>query len=140
MQLGLDTGVSFARTLVAVRRTREDDGPIAAVTVGASNAARRGTALKRKGVSMVNLGKAGWKISEDTVAYMAKELSHCIVQDEILVLQCLDSNCFYVLEKSGTIAMPCKGRENQIRSKPVIPTLSSTLARFVGIQDYILAP
>jgi hypothetical protein len=65
--------------------------------------------LRKKGISVANLAKAGWKISEDTVAYMANELSLRVALDEILVLQCLDSNCFYVLEKSGAMAMPCRG-------------------------------
>jgi len=122
MRLGLDTNVSFARTLAAVKRTRDDVGPIAAVAVGASNAARTATALRKKGIRVASLAKAGWKISEDTVAYMANELSQRVAVDEILVLQCLDSNCFYVLEKSGAMAMPCRGDDGlvHIQGKVVV--------------------
>jgi hypothetical protein len=122
MHLGLDTDVCLARSLKAVKRTKEDVGPIAAVTVGASNAARTATALRRKGVSVVNLGKAGWKISEDTVAYMASELSQRVAQEETLILQCLDSNCFYVLEKTGAMCMPCRGTDGlvHIQGKVVV--------------------
>jgi len=122
MRLGLDVNVSYARTLAAVRRTRDDVGPIAAVAIGASNAARTATALRKKGVKVVSLAKAGWKISEDTVAYKANELSQRADQDEILVLQCLDSNCFYVLEKSGAMAMPCRGDDGlvHIQGKVVV--------------------
>jgi hypothetical protein len=122
MRLGLDSNVSFARTLAAVKRTREDVGPIAAVTVGASNAARTATALRKKGIRVTNLGKAGWKVSEDTVAYMANELSQRAALDDILVLQCLDSNCFYVLEKSGAMTMPCRGDDGlvHIQGKVVV--------------------
>jgi hypothetical protein len=122
MRLGLDSNVSFARTLAALKRTREDVGPIAAVTVGASNAARTATALRKKGISVTNLGKASWKISEDSVAYMENELSQRAALDEILVLQCLDSNCFYVLEKSGAMAMPCRGDDGlvHIQGKVVV--------------------
>jgi hypothetical protein len=114
MRLGLDTDVSFVRTLAAVKRTREDVGPIAAVTVGASNAAQTGKAPKRKGISVANLGKAGWKISED--------MSPRLALDETLVQQCLDSSCFYVLEKSGAMVMPCKGSDGlvHIQGKVVV--------------------
>jgi hypothetical protein len=71
---------------------------------------------------VTNLGKAGWKISEDSVAYMENELSQRAALDEILVLQCLDSNCFYVLEKSGAMAMPCRGDDGlvHIQGKVVV--------------------
>jgi hypothetical protein len=122
MHLGLDTEICLARSLTAVRRTKEDVGPIAAVVVGASNAARTATALRRKGVNVTSLGKAGWKISEDTVAYMASELSQGVAQEETLILQCLDSNCFYVLEKTGAMCMPCRGSEGlvHIQGKVVV--------------------
>ncbi len=64
---------------------------------------RQRAALRRRGVSVTTLGKAGWKIYEDTVAYMANELSQRVAQDETLIIQCLDSNCFYVLEKTGAM-------------------------------------
>jgi hypothetical protein len=122
MHLGLDTEICLARTLAAVRRTKEDVGPIAAVAVGASNAARTATALRRKGVSVNSLGKAGWKISEDTMAYMASELSQRVAQEETLILQCLDSNCFFVLEKTGAMCMPCRGTDGlvHIQGKVVV--------------------
>ncbi len=112
----------FARTLSAVRRTREDVGPISAVTVGASNAARTAAALRRKGVKVTALGKAGWKVSEDAVAYMATELSQRVAQEETLILQCLDSNCFYVLEKTGAMYMPSRGEDGlvHIQGKVVV--------------------
>ncbi len=105
-----------------MKRTKEDVGPIAAVTVGARNAARTATALRKKGISVTNLGKTGWKISEDLVAYMENELSQRAALDEILVLQCLDSNCFYVLEKLGAMAMPCRGDDGlvHIQGKVVV--------------------
>jgi hypothetical protein len=122
MHLELDTDMCFARTLVAVRRTREDVGPISAVTVGASNAARTAAALRRKGVSVTALRKAGWKVSEDAVAYMATELSQRVAQEETLILQCLDSNCFYVLEKTGAMGMPSRGEDGlvNIQGKVVV--------------------
>ncbi len=69
-------------------------GKITAVTVGASNAARTAAALKRKGVETVPLGQAGWKISEDSVAYLENELSGYVARSEFVVLHCLDSSVF----------------------------------------------
>jgi hypothetical protein len=56
MRLGLDVNVSYARTLAAVRRTRDDVGPIAAVAIGASNAARTATAAEEEGGQSGQLG------------------------------------------------------------------------------------
>jgi hypothetical protein len=109
LKLGLATSVSFGRTLSAVKRVGEDVGKISAVTVGASNAARTAAALKRKGVETVPLGQAGWKISEDSVAYLENELSGYVARSEFVVLHCLDSSVFYELEKSGAMSIPAAG-------------------------------
>jgi hypothetical protein len=65
-------------------------GKLSALTVGASNAAKTATPLKRKGVKTTNLGKVGWWISEDSV----DELLLHAAWDEIVVLHCLNSSCF----------------------------------------------
>jgi len=111
LKLGLATSVSFGRTLSAVKRVGEDVGKITAVTVGASNAARTAAALKRKGVETVPLGQAGWKISEDSVAYLENELSGYVARSEFVVLHCLDSSVFYALEKSGAMSIPAAGQD-----------------------------
>jgi hypothetical protein len=111
LKLGLATAVSFGRSLAAVKRVGEDVGKISAVTVGASNAARTAAALKRKGVVTVPLGQAGWKISEDAVAYLENELSSHVTRSEFVVLHCLDSSVFYALEKSGAMTLPAVGQD-----------------------------
>jgi hypothetical protein len=114
MYLGLDSNISFARTLAAVKRVGTDVGPIKVVTVGASNAARTAAALKRKGVQAESLGKAGWKVTEDTVAYMIAELSQSVAADDVVVLHCMDASCFYVLERSGAMSSPSKGSDGMV--------------------------
>jgi len=111
LKLGLATAVSFGRTLAAVKRVGEDVGKIAAVTVGASNAAKTAAALKRKGVETVPLGQVGWRISEDSVAYLENELSLYVARSVVVVLHCLDSSVFYVLEKSGAMTLPAAGQD-----------------------------
>jgi hypothetical protein len=111
LKLGLATSVSFGRSLSAVKRVGEDVGKISAVTVGASNAARTAAALKRKGVETVPLGQAGWKISEDAVAYLENEMSLHVARSEFVVLHCLDSSVFYALEKSRAMTLPAVGQD-----------------------------
>ncbi len=111
LKLGLATAVSFGRSLAAVKRVGEDVGKISAVTVGASNAARTAAALKRKGVVTVPLGQAGWKISEDAVAYLENELSSHVACSEFVVHHCLDRSVFYALEKSGAMMLPAVGQD-----------------------------
>ncbi len=111
LKLGLATAVSFGRTLSAVKRVGEDLGKISAVTVGASNAAKTAAALKRKGVETVPLGQIGWRISEDSVAYLENELSLHVARSEFVVLHCLDSSVFYVLEKSRAMTLPAAGQD-----------------------------
>jgi hypothetical protein len=51
------------------------------------------------------LGQVGWRISEDAVAYLENELSLHIARSKFVVLHCLDSSVFYVLEKSGAMIL-----------------------------------
>ncbi len=81
-------------------------GKLSAVNFGASNTAKTAAPLKRKGVKTNSLGKMGWRILEDSVAYIENELSLHATWDEIVVLHCLDSSCFYILEKSGAMIIP----------------------------------
>ncbi len=73
-------------------------GKLPAVTVGASNASTTPAPLKSKGVMTTPFGKVGWRISEDSV-------------DEMLLLvavHCLNSSCFYIMEKSGAMTLPLR--------------------------------
>ncbi len=49
-------------------------GKLSALNVGASNAAKTAATLKRKGVKTNSLRKVGWRILEDSVAYIENEL------------------------------------------------------------------
>jgi hypothetical protein len=111
MRLGLATSVSFGRTLSSIKRIREDVGPITVVTVGASNAGKTAAAFKRKGVRVSSLGKPGWKVTEKEVDDLLHELSQSAAGAGILVLHCLDSSCFYVLEKDGSMSIPKVGSD-----------------------------
>jgi hypothetical protein len=53
---------------------------------------------------------------------MATELSQRVAQEETLIVQCLDSNCFYVLEKTGAMCMPSRGKDGlvHIQGKVVV--------------------
>ncbi len=51
------------------------------------------------------MGQVGWRISEDAVAYLENELSLHIARSKFVVLHCLDSSVFYVLEKSGAMIL-----------------------------------
>jgi hypothetical protein len=53
---------------------------------------------------------------------MATELSQRVAQEETLILQCLDSNCFYVLEKTGAMGMPSRDADGlvHIQGKVVV--------------------
>jgi hypothetical protein len=46
--------------------------------------------LRKKGVNVMELGKKGWTISEETVDAVLEQAAITADQDYILVLQCLD--------------------------------------------------
>jgi hypothetical protein len=74
-------------------------GKLSAVNFGASNTVKTAAPLKRKGVRTTPLGKGGKKISEDSVTYIENQLLLHAAWDEIVVLHCLDSSCFYTMER-----------------------------------------
>jgi hypothetical protein len=80
---------SFNRTLSAVRRQANDVGKISMITVGASNSTRTAGALRRKGVEIMEMGRKGWTVSEDSVDALLEELQIVASKEDILVQQAL---------------------------------------------------
>ena len=109
--LALATAVSAGRTLSAVRRLGDNVGPMRFACLGASNAGKTAVALQRKGVKVVAMVRGGWRVSEDSIEAASQELKSENLEDDILVLHCLDSRSFYVLGQDGSLGLPIAGRD-----------------------------
>jgi hypothetical protein len=114
LRVNLATTLSFNRTLSAIKRQANDVGKISMITVGASNSIRTAAALKRKGVEIMEMGRRGWTISEESVDALLEQLQITASKDDILVLQCLDSRCFMETDSNGNVHLPKRGEDGKV--------------------------
>jgi hypothetical protein len=117
LRVNLSTTLSFNRTLSVIKRQANDVGKISMITVGASNAIRTAGALKRKGVEIMEMGRKGWTVSEESVDALLEQLQIMASKDDILVLQCLDSRCFLETDSNGNVHLPKRGEDGKVHVK-----------------------
>ncbi len=84
------------------------------LTVGASNSARTAAALRKKGMSVTEMGRNGWTVSEDTIDALLEQLQIVASKEDILVLQCLDSRVFLEVDSLGNIQCPKKDKDGKV--------------------------
>jgi hypothetical protein len=92
-------------------------------TLGASNAVRTAAALGEAGVEVIGVGKAGWRPSVEAVEAIKEELGLEMGEHDVLVVQCLDSSCLYVMNTAtGGLELPKRGADGMyhIEGRPVI--------------------
>jgi fructose-1-phosphate kinase PfkB-like protein len=90
--------VGSKNALSAVKRQANYVGKMSMLTIGASNSARTATALKKKGVAVMEMGRNGWTVSESSIDALLEQLQIVASKDDILVMQCLDSRVFMVID------------------------------------------
>jgi hypothetical protein len=82
-------------------------------TLGASNAGKTAAALEEAGVSAVRLGRVGWRPTTESVKAVIEEMDLELAGSEVLILQCMDNNSFFVLdEETGSMTLPSMGENN----------------------------
>ncbi len=127
LRAGLATELSFNRPLSAVRRQANDMGKISMITVGASNSVKMAGALRRKGIEIMDIGRKGWSVSEESADALLEQFQILVCKDDILVLQRLDSRCF--METDSKRQCPpakegrgwqgaCKGADHSSKGSP----------------------
>jgi hypothetical protein len=67
LKADLATAVSYSRTLSAVRRQAENVGRMSMLCLGASNSSRTAAALRKKGMTVTEIGRKGWTLSDESV-------------------------------------------------------------------------
>jgi hypothetical protein len=128
LRTGLATDIFFNRTISAVKRQADNVGKMSMLTVGASNSARTAAALKKKGISVVEMGGKGWKVSEESVDALLEQLQIVASKDDILVLQCLDSRVFLEVDGTGGIQCPKRDKDGIVH----------VLGRIIVAKDLLL--
>jgi hypothetical protein len=73
--------------------------------------------LRRKGVEVMEMGRKGWAVSEESVDTLLKQLQILAGKDDILVLQCLDSRCFLETDSNGNVTLPKRGEDGKVHVK-----------------------
>jgi hypothetical protein len=114
LRTGLSPDICFKRTISAVKRQADNVGAMSMLTVGASNSARTAAALRRKGITVVEMGGSGWKVSEESVDALLEQLQIVASKEDILVLQCLDSRVFMEVDSTGGIQCPKRDKDGTV--------------------------
>jgi uncharacterized membrane protein YgcG len=114
LRSGLSLNICFNRTLSAIKRQANYVGKMSMLTIGASNSARTATALKKKGVTVTEMGRNGWTVSESSIDALLEQLQIVATKDDILVMQCLDSRVFMVVDSAGGIQCPKRGEDGRV--------------------------
>jgi len=105
--LGLATNLRFARGSArgaSVPRVREGGSDIC-VVVGASHADRTASVLEREGLTVINLARPGWKISEESVKAKISELRRELDRSPstaCIIFMCFDNNVYFGASQIGT--------------------------------------
>jgi hypothetical protein len=113
LRFGLARAVSVGRTLLAVRRQEQSVEMGRVATLGASNAGKTAAALEEAGVSAVRFGRVWWRPTTESVKAVIEEMELELAGSEVLILQCMDNNSFFVLdEETGSMTLPALGEKN----------------------------
>jgi hypothetical protein len=82
-------------------------------TLGVINAGKIAAALEEARVSAVRFGKIGWRPTTETVKAVIEEMELELRGSEVLILQCMDNNSFFVLDEvTGSMTLPTLGENN----------------------------
>jgi hypothetical protein len=111
-----------------VKRQADNVGAMSMLTVGASNSARTAAALRKKGITVVEMGGRGWKVSEESVDALLEQLQIVASKDDILVLQCLDSRVFMEVDSTGGVQCPKRDKDGIVH----------VLGRIIVAKDLLL--
>ncbi len=114
LRSGLSLNICYNRTLSAIKSQANYVGKMSMLTIGASNSARTATALKKKGVAVTEMGRNGWTVSESSIVALLEQLQIVATKDDILVMPCLDSRVFMVVDSAGGVQCPKKGEDGRV--------------------------
>jgi hypothetical protein len=128
LRTGLASEICYNRTISAVKRQADNVGAMSMLTVGASNSARTAAALRKKGITVVEMGGRGWKVSDESVDALLEQLQIVASKDDILVLQCLDSRVFMEVDSTGGVQCPKRDKDGIVH----------VLGRIIVAKDLLL--
>jgi len=110
LNLGLAMTVSGGWTLSAAQGKQAKCETGRMVLVGASNAERTATALKKSGTEVLKVTRPGWAVTKDNVEAVCVEVESERLDKDTIVIQCLDNSTFYLVdEETGSMTLPVKG-------------------------------
>jgi hypothetical protein len=100
----------FARALIEINEQKAADSAEKLYAVlGNSHAANTARSLEKAGKNVLCLTERSWKISADSVAAVTANLSGQSDQPDLVIIQVLDNNTFFVARDDGTLSLPRKG-------------------------------
>jgi hypothetical protein len=113
-ELNLDLDPCYARRLADINEQRDSDSAAKLIVViGGSHAANTAKALELAGANVLYITSHGWKLSADGVKVALESLNALDMDPDLILLQVLDNNSFFVAKDDGSLSLPVKGSDKK---------------------------
>jgi hypothetical protein len=102
------------RCLADINDQRDSDAAAKLIVViGSSHAANTAKALELAGANVLYITNRGWKLSADGVKVALEALNALEMDPDLILLQVLDNNSFFVAKDDGSLSLPVKGSDKK---------------------------
>jgi hypothetical protein len=110
----LDLDPCLSRDINEINEQRASDTAEKLILViGSSHAANVAHALELQGANVRYLTDRGWKLSVDSINHAVKSLTELECLPDLILIQVLDKNTFFVVKEDGTLSLPAKGKDKK---------------------------
>jgi hypothetical protein len=116
--LNLDLDLCLVRDMAGIKEQRESDCTAKVIAIlGNSHASRLGRALENLGLSVISLTDSSWRLTKASVEEAVTKLAELEPTPDIVIIQCLDNNTYFVAGDDGSLALPVKAKYRRSRSR-----------------------
>jgi hypothetical protein len=110
--MNLDLDPCLARKMADIKDLKVSDTAEKWIAViGSSHAANTAQALGLCGAKVEYQTSRGWKLSTDGVGLAVRKLTELEYPPDLVVLQVLDNNSYFVAKEDGTLSLPVRGHD-----------------------------
>jgi hypothetical protein len=112
MQIDLDPSLARSAAEIAELKAADAASKIVAV-VGNSHARRLAGALEDGGISITMVTDRSWKLTKDNIKQATDELVGLELKPDLIIVQALDNNTYFVSKEDGSLSVPTKGPDGK---------------------------
>jgi hypothetical protein len=113
-EANLDLDPCLSRDITEINEQRAaDTADKLILVIGSSHAANVVHALELQGANVRYLTDRGWKLSVDSINQAVNSLTEMECTPDLILIQVLDNNTFFVAKEDGTLSLPVKGKDKK---------------------------